>query len=67
MRHGFSLKRLAPKKSAWTSPALWAGIGIGLTGALALALRPKTVKALGAQVKQTLSGGTPAGENPVQP
>lgn len=56
MRHGFSLKNLSPKKSAWKSPALWAGITLGIGGALALALRPKKGKALRAQVKEELTG-----------
>lgn len=59
MRHGFSLKRLAPKKRAWASPALWAGITIGIGGALALALAPRKGKALRAQVKDKLTGKTP--------
>lgn len=56
MRHGFSMKLLSPKKSAWKSPALWAGITLGVGGAIALALRPKKGKALREQVKEELKG-----------
>lgn len=67
MRHGFSLKNLSPKKSAWKSPALWAGIGLGITGAIALALAPKKGKALRAQVKEKLAGSADDEKAPVDP